>query len=114
MHTGPPLPPSPELRAVNATTLQLSWEDPFTVEGFGIDYFTVFVKRLDYEEETHVIFERGFYLSRVEGIAQTCEESNFTVTATNAVGESETADISGEFPFGKSVQIRTKYWVKWL
>ena len=99
MDTGPPLPPSPALRVVNATTLQLSWKDPFTPEGHQIQNFTVSV--LNYTEE-HVIFERVFNLSR-ESIAQTCEELHFTVIATNDVGESQAADISGEFPISKSV-----------
>ena len=98
--SGPPLPPSPILRVVNATDLQLRWEEPFTSEGFGIKQYNVSV-RTSNETQSFEITDRVFDWSR-DDIAQSCEELNFTVTATNDIGNSETANISWEFPVGKS------------
>ena len=98
--SGPPLPPSPTLRVVNATDLQLLWDEPFTSEGYIIKQYDISV-RTSNEIQSVVITDRIFSWSR-NITAQTCEELLFTVTATNDVGDSETASISGEFPIGKS------------
>ena len=97
---GPPLPPSPVLRVVNATDLQLLWEEPFTSEGYGIKQYDISVETSN-NTQAFVITDRVFDWSR-ESIAQNCERLYFTVSATNEVGESETSNISGEFPVGKS------------
>ena len=98
--SGPPLPPSPTLRVVNATDLQLLWKEPFTSEGYGIKQYNVSVRRSN-NTQAFMITDRVFDWSR-DDIAQSCEELHFTVTATNDIGNSETANISGEFPVGKS------------
>ncbi len=99
--TGAPLPPATSADVVNATTIELTWTEPFTHQGYGVDHYTVTIENTVTGNITRVdVNETRFMYARVGGIAQECVKFEFTVTASNAVGESSAVAISAGFPTG--------------
>ena len=89
---------------MNATTLQLNWDPPFTWPEYEILNYTVRM-----ENRSSGITERPVVLTptdltyRLTGSApvQHCAELRFNVTASNALGDSAPAVVTEGFPKGK-------------
>ncbi len=99
--TGAPLPPATSADVVNATTIELTWTEPFTHQGYGVDHYTVTIENTVTGNITRAdVNDTRFMYTRVGGIAQECVKFEFTVTAINVVGESSAVAISAGFPTG--------------
>ena len=89
---------------MNATILQLSWDSPFTWPEYEILNYTVKM-----ENRSSGVTERPVVLSPTDltytltasAPAQHCAELRFNVTASNALGNSAPAVVTGGFPKGK-------------
>jgi len=106
---GPPAPPQPKLELLNATTLRLTWNPPFTWTGFPIQNYTVRMENTSNSmnnrqwnipaNENNSNDSVSFELSTMNGeIATGCALLNFSVTAWSDLGESRPGRISGGFP----------------
>ena len=101
---GGPATPNVSLDVVNATTLQLSWDPPFTWPEYEILNYTVRM-----ENRSSGITEGPVVLSPTDltytlttsAPVQHCAKLRFNVTASNALGDSPPAVVTGGFPKGK-------------
>ena len=101
---GGPATPNVSLDVVNATTLQLSWNPPFTWPEYKILYYTVRI-----EDRSSGITEGPVVLSPTDltytltasAPVQHCAELRFNIIASNALGYSAPAVVAGGFPKGK-------------
>ena len=92
---------------LNPTTLQASWDPPFTFPGHEILHYDITVENKTTGETIidrwRVLGaeERVVSVSSPDGeIARKCNEITFTVTATNDLGESDPTSVSGWLPIG--------------
>ena len=93
--TGPPLAPEPFLEVVNATAIKISWEKPFSWEGWEVlSYNISWGSNSMSTKEQSVVLENE--------LAEACIEIEFNVSAMNAVGQSDVRSIHGSFPIGKN------------
>ena len=106
-YVGTPSPVQLAVSVLNATTLQASWDTPFTFPGHEILHYDITVENKTTGEtiidRQRVLGaeERVVSVSSPDGeIARKCDELAFTVTATNDFGESEPAPVSGWLPIG--------------
>ena len=92
---------------LNATTLQASWDTPFTFAGHEILHYDITVENKTTGDtiidrwRVLAAEERVVSVSSPDGkIARKCDEITFTVTATNDLGESDPTSVSGWLPIG--------------
>ena len=93
---------------MNATALQLSWDSPFTWPEYEILNYTVRM-----ENRSSGITEGPVVLSPTDlthtltttAPAQHCAELRFSVTASNALGDSAPAVVTGGFPKGNALTV---------
>ena len=86
---------------MNATTLQLSWDPPFTWPDYEILKYIVRVdNRSSGTTESSVVLTPTdlTYTLTAEAPAQHCAELRFNVTASNTLGDSAPAVVVGGFP----------------
>ena len=89
---------------MNATTLQLDWDPPFTWPDFEILNYTVTMEnRSSGTTANPVVLTPAnlTYTLTAEAPAEHCAELRFNVTASNALGDSNPAVVIGGFPKGK-------------
>ena len=89
---------------MNATTLQLRWDPPFTWLDYEIQRYTVTMenRRSGITDSPVVLAPANLtYTRTAEAPAQHCAELRFNVTASNALGDSAPAIVIGGFPKGK-------------
>ncbi len=107
---GPPLPPVPVLEELNATTLRLWWEEPFTWSKFPILSYTVSVRNSSsgtiIANTTTEARRREVLFTNTIGISKKCWELSFLVKAASAVGESKATSVLGGFPISKRFILR--------
>jgi len=100
------------MELLNATTLRLTWNPPFTWTGFPIQNYTVRMENTSNSmnnrqwnilaNENNSSDSVSFDLSTVNGeIARECTLLNFSVTAWSDLGESRPGRILGGFPIGR-------------
>ena len=102
---GPPLPPDPVLNVVNVTTLRVSWMQPYSWPGYNILNYKIEIENQSTGEKIH----DAEYVNRTQHtfhffsdmVAESCMELTIYLSAINAAGESEAAEISGGFPIGE-------------
>ena len=101
---GGPAPPNVSLRVVNATTLQLSWDPPFTWPEYKLLNYTVRMenRRSNITAEPVVLPPSDLtYTLTASSPVQHCADLRFNITASNALGDSAPAVVTGGFPKGK-------------
>ena len=89
---------------MNATTLQLDWDPPFTWPDYEILNYTVTMEnRSSGITDSPVVLTVTdlTYTLTAEAPAEHCAELRFNVTASNALGDSAPAVVIGGFPKGK-------------
>lgn len=109
--TGAPLAPNVTITIVNATTLLVSWDKPFTWEQFDIHNYTIRVRNTTNGNTTEKTISSDDLISNYRvvtyamdsngAVAQGCHELQITVTANNGIGESREGFVKGGFPIGK-------------
>ena len=102
---GPPLPPVPRLEVFNATSVRVSWEEPFTWELFPVLSYQVSVYNVSSGTYTDNFTLSGNETSQVitrQTETTVCSELWLEVTAKNGEGEGCAGTTSGGFPVGKS------------
>ena len=95
------------MEVLNPTLLQLSWEPPFSWEEYPLQHYNVMVEDTTNNEvlkDEMVELSTGgstvtYELDR-DTQAESCVELVFTVTASNVLGQSSPAVITGGFPIG--------------
>ena len=88
---------------MNATTLQLSWDPPFTWPEYEILRYTVRMENRSsgITAEPVVLSPTDLtYTLTTSAPVQHCAELRFNVTASNALGDSDPAVVTGGFPKG--------------
>ena len=97
---GVPLSPSLQYSVVNDSTLQISWDEPFTLNDFPIMAYNVTVDDLINQEEvvTHELSSatRSFTITQTD--PSSCTNLLFSVVAVNDVGPSTPNRISAVLP----------------
>ena len=89
---------------MNATILQLSWDPPFTWPEYEILRCTVRMENRSsgITAEPVVLTPTDLtYTLTASAPAQQCAELRFNVTASNALGDSAPAVVTGGFPKGE-------------
>ena len=106
-HTGVPSIPHPRVTIVNKTTLQISWERPFTMGHFTVHNYSLGVVNTSSDS---VVMSRNilprnatFYteLFSTPHAAQTCSQLQISLTAANVIGKSGVGTTTGGFPVSK-------------
>ena len=108
VHAGPPLPPHPTMTLLNATTLQLNWNKPFTWTAVA-DILNYTVRMYNSSGDQWRNWTVGPFVNAIAvvkegGMVDQCAELSFDVSATNVVGESRILTVSGGFPIGEPTQ----------
>eukprot|EP00731_Ephydatia_muelleri_P011593 Em0006g487a len=99
---GPPLPPHPTMTLLNATTLQLNWNKPFTWTAVA-DILNYTVRMYNSSGDQWRNWTVGPFVNAIAvvkegGMEDQCAKLSFDVSATNVVGESRILTVSGGFP----------------
>ena len=107
LYAGTPSPVRLAVSVLNATTLQVSWDPPFTFPGHEILHYNITVvikttgETIIDRQRVLGAEERVVSVSSPDGeIARKCNEITFTVTATNDLGEGDPTSVSGWLPIG--------------
>ena len=98
---GGPATPNVSLHVVNATTLRLDWDPPFTWPDYQILNYTVRIENRSsgVTDSPMVLTPTDLtYTLTAEAPAQHCAELRFNVTASNTLGDSAPAVVVGGFP----------------
>ena len=88
---------------MSATILQLRWDPPFTWPDFEIQHYTVTMENRSsgISADPVVLTPTDLtYTMITEAPVQHCAELRFNVTASNALGHSAAAVVTGGFPKG--------------
>ena len=92
---------------MNATTLQLSWDPPFTWSEYEILHYTLRIENRSsgITNQGPVVFSPTdvTYTLTTSAPVQHCAELRFNVTASNALGDSVPAVVTGGFSKGKGL-----------
>ena len=102
--SGPPLPPAPQLQELNATQLEVFWQEPFTWNLFPILSYNLTVYNTSSNTSNTYTLpgnETSMVITR-ETETRVCSQLMFKVSARNGEGESSEGTISGGFPVGES------------
>ena len=106
--SGPPLPPSLSVEAINGTVLRASWEKPYIFEPYTIDNYTITVT-VDNTNSGAIVINKtlnatvnDFAFVREEGIATTCVNLITRITAASTLGISEPGMFVMGFPVGNN------------
>ena len=105
LNTGPPLPPAAVIQEVNATTLRLWWEEPFTWDRFPIQNYVITVRSFINSTliaDTLIEANETMFFFTNENITESCFELEFTIVAVSAIGQSQATSVNGGFPISKS------------
>ena len=104
--SGPPLPPSLSVEAINGTVLQASWEKPYIFEPYTIDNYTITVENTSSRaiviNKTLNATVNDFAFVREEGIATTCVNLTTRITAASTLGISKPGMFMMGFPVGNN------------
>ena len=108
---GPPLPPHPKFRVVNATHIEVQWDKPFALPEVDVQKYTLSIINTSSEnsstinEQYNVSADTAYpirhYINNGGNIAMECVCLRFIVTATNDAGTSEEGSVTGGFPIGR-------------
>jgi len=101
---GAPATPNVSLHVVDAATLHLSWEPPFTWPQYEILHYIVNMEnRTNGDVLPPVILGPNdtTYIITASAPVQSCAELRFSVTAYSALGASTPAVVAGGFPIGE-------------
>ena len=107
-HTGVPSIPHPSVTILNKTTLQISWERPFTMRHFTVHNYSLSVVNTSSDS---VVMSRNILTRNVTvytelfstpHTAQTCSQLQISLAAANVIGESGVGTTTGGFPVSKS------------
>ena len=101
--TGAPSTPEPALTFDLPGRVTLEWDTPFSWPQFPIQNYTIHVANRS-EMVVGVNNDTRVQLTKEEG-RQECEEIEFKVRASNALGDSEYGSVLAGFPIGKSARI---------
>ena len=90
------------MEARNATAVQVSWKEPFIWEGYTIDgYFITVDNTSSGEVWWNETVNATFTIVYSEGIAETCVDFVFNVSAESVLGSSKPGAVISGFPIGK-------------
>ena len=99
--------PNLQLETLNATTLLLNWDTPFSWPEYDVLYYTVRMENSSSGEVKQWAMNATgndtanvFPFSTEGEVSQTCIELSFYVAASNIIGKSNETKISGRFPIG--------------
>ena len=115
IYTGPPLPPHPILRVVNATHIEVFWGKPYAYPGFDIQSYTLTIINMSIDTtEVHTYtadttYPIRHYVNNVGDNHNKCHTLQFNLIATNAVGNSHTGSVVGGFPSKSTIILRTQH-----
>ena len=94
-----PLTPEVTFSVVNESTLQVSWDEPFTCEAFPITGYTVTITNFTnlLELRNLSVDTLSYYIT--ESDIDFCNNLTFKVTATSDAGVSAPGVAHGAFPY---------------
>ena len=101
---GAPATPNVSLHVVDATTLRLSWEPPFTWPQYEILRYRVIMENGSNGDTLPPVIlspSDTTYIITASAPVQSCAELRFSVTAHSALGASTPAVVAGGFPIGE-------------
>ena len=90
------------MEARNATAVQVSWKEPFIWEGYTIDSYFITVENTSSGEVwwNETVNATSIIVSS-EGIAVTCVDLFFNVSAESIIGSSKPGVVISGFSIGK-------------
>lgn len=99
---GPPLAPNLMLEVMDeGTVLNISWEKPYSPEGFPILSYNLTLHNVT-SNSSHLLLQADtptyYLLNSTDYNNVMCNVLRFTVTAASSVGSSDDGAISGGFP----------------
>ena len=113
IYTGPPLPPHPTFRVVNATHIEVKWDKPYANPEFDIQSYTLTIINMRTNTtEVHTYMADTTYpirhlVNNGGDISNECHYVRFNVTATNVAGTSQTGSVVGSFPSKSTIFTNT-------
>ena len=107
-YTGPPLPPNVSVELTSWNTMQLSWDAPYTAEGYSIEKYIVYTTNTATGETR----QADIYPSdctntyTIQDNPSDCHSLQFEVLAESAAGISRAGQTSAGFPVGELYKVK--------
>ncbi len=102
---GSPLSPSLQYSVVNESTLQVIWDEPFTMEEFPITGYNVtvfsFINQSNEVVASRELRPDTFSVTLTQIDSYLCTNLTLSVSAFNSIGESSPGIVYGAFPSRK-------------
>ena len=97
-----PLPPNVTLELTSWNTMQLSWDTPFSTEGYLILKYIVYTTNTTTEQRkrTDIYPSSDTETHTIQDTPSDCHKLQFEVLAENSVGTSTAGEVTGGFPAG--------------
>ena len=97
------MPPSPNLKVLSSSQLELQWEIPYSHESYPVQRYDIqiFNASSGHKFDNSVTQNKYVYNSVDGNTATQCDLLIFTITAVSELGKSAPAEVSGGFPIGK-------------
>ena len=101
--TGPPLAPNVSLELVSWNAMRLSWDAPFTAEGYPIVRYIVYTTNTTTGQRvrTDIYPSTGSETHTILDSSSDCHTLQFEVFAESSAGLSTAGQVSGGFPVGR-------------
>ncbi len=86
---------------LSATEILLDWEEPFTSQGYPILNYTVLETEVATGNSRMFTSQSLNHTHTIPSIATQCREIEFSVIATNTIGDSTSTTVVAGLPVGK-------------
>ena len=90
---------------MNSTAMEVSWDPPFTPAGFNVLFYTVTIVNTSSgitRTASPLINASYLYSTNGSQVSQRCDEIDFYVAASSAVGQSKSGCVNATFPVGNA------------
>ena len=104
-NTAPPLPPNVSVELTSWNTMQLSWDAPFTAEGYPIEKYIVYITNTTTGERRRadIYPSEGTETYTIQDSPSDCHSLQFEVLAESSAGTSTAGQASAGFPVGEKL-----------
>ena len=112
LYTAVPLPPNVSLELTSWNTMQLSWNTPFTTEGYPVVKYSVYTTNTNTQQRTRIDIypSSDSETHTIQDTPSDCHTLLFEVFAENSVGTSTAGKVSGGFPVGRYCSSHNYYY----